>query len=60
MENLLTASVILGVLTFVGLMLKWRMDDLQYQLSERMILYRRDFDKIDKRLIELEKRCPST
>ena len=39
-----------------GVMIQWRFDGLQHQLSDRMTLYEREMGRLEKRIDRLEAR----
>ncbi len=54
MATAIAISLILGSIGGIGAVIQWRFDALQNQLSERMILYQREVNRIERRLEILE------
>ncbi len=54
MATAVAVSLLLGLIGGVGAVIQWRFDALQNQLSERMILYQREVNRIERRLETLE------
>ncbi len=56
MATAIAVSLFLGLIGGIGAVVQWRFDALQNQLSERMILYQREVNRIERRLETLERK----
>jgi len=52
----LAATLFSGLIAGTGVVIQWRFDTLQKQLSDRMTLYQREVDRMERRLDILERR----
>lgn len=51
----MAATLFSGLVAGTGVMIQWRFDALQSQLSDRMTLYQRELTRIEQRLDTLER-----
>jgi hypothetical protein len=51
----LVAVVLSGVVAGTGVVIQWRIEAVQRQLSDRMMLFQREMDSVSRRLERLER-----
>jgi hypothetical protein len=51
----LVAVVLSGLVAGTGAVIQWRVDAVQRQLSDRMMLFQREMDGVSRRLERLER-----